>query len=497
MPKINHTIDNVSPLITYSSNWREGGSDDSLISNYSNGTFTLSDTQGSYATFTFNGTAIWVYGAKRPNHGTYSVALDNNITVNDGFSSDSIIQTPLFMATNLADTTHSMTITNQETNASLAFLDLDFITWTNSIGKAGETVAQDLVEDTSSAFSYKPAGAWVENSANLTGFSSNTGHSTFSNASVTYTFVGDEVTLYGAVGPNLAPYTVSLDNGTATSYNATKANYAAQVPLYHASDLGSGVHTIKVTNNPQSFGQALSIDYAITANVPSISTTSTSDDTASSSKSKLGAGATAGIVVGVVAFLAALILSGYFCWRRRHRKCGDTEKSGFVIDGSLTPTPFIIAPDAPNPSGASGPTPSATPSVSNPGPVSESDSIGRMSGFAAPTTISTLQNPWSVRNSMDTSAGVSDFSAERRKWAPTTSTPSASAIPEAQAGGSKEHFAESPPDYQQATQSVCIHTPWVLLSAMGLASSSECFQPMETALCKFFYQVDECSLPLD
>ncbi|KAJ6553570.1 hypothetical protein DFH09DRAFT_1366185 [Mycena vulgaris] len=454
MPKANHTIDDLSPLIGYSLGWRPGGIDDSLISSYSNGTFTLCDTQGSYASFTFNGTAIWVYGAKRPNHGQYSVALDNNITVHDGFASDSILQTPLFVATNLADTTHSITITNQGTNASLAFLDLDFITWTSSIGKSGETITFDTVEDTSSAFSYKPAAAWVQNTTNLSGFSSNTGHSTFSKASAVYTFIGDEVTLYGAVGPNLAPYTVSLDNGTATSYNATKSNYTAQVPLYHASGLGSGVHTIEVTNDPESFGQALSIDYAITANVPSISTSSTSAST--SSKVRLGPGAIAGIVVGVVAILAALILSLFF-WRRRSRKCGDREKSAFEIDGSTTPTPFLIAAEHPSPSAVGEQT---AVSVGRSGPASDSEygSVGQMSGLAAPTTVSTLLNPWSARDSRDTSAvDVSGFASERGKRGPSflsTSTPVEEIREAKSGGGNSQNFAESPPDYQEATQSI-------------------------------------------
>lgn len=57
----------------------------------------------------------------------FSVALDNNITVYDGFSSTVVFQTVLFEATNLPDTMHTMTVTNQEKNSTLTFFDLDFV----------------------------------------------------------------------------------------------------------------------------------------------------------------------------------------------------------------------------------------------------------------------------------------------------------------------------------------------------------------------------------
>lgn len=49
----------------------------SLYPSYSNdGTFTLTNAASATAIFEFNGTGVWLYGAKRPNHGTYSVTLD-------------------------------------------------------------------------------------------------------------------------------------------------------------------------------------------------------------------------------------------------------------------------------------------------------------------------------------------------------------------------------------------------------------------------------------
>ncbi|KAJ7746266.1 hypothetical protein B0H16DRAFT_1321151 [Mycena metata] len=176
MPQTNQTIDNISPLIVYTAGWQEGTAADVFASSYSNSTFTLTlcSTQGSYATFTFNGTAIWIFGAKRPNHGPYSVALDNIVTFYDGYADPEIFQTPLFATQNLADTTHTVIITNQETNANVFFLDIDFITWTSAVGNYNETITEKVFEDTTYAFSYQPAGAWATETTALTGFSLNT-----------------------------------------------------------------------------------------------------------------------------------------------------------------------------------------------------------------------------------------------------------------------------------------------------------------------------------
>lgn len=63
-----------------------------LNPSYSNGgTFTLTNATSATATFEFNGTGVWLYGAKRPNHGTYSVLMDGENAGNmSGSSSDGL-----------------------------------------------------------------------------------------------------------------------------------------------------------------------------------------------------------------------------------------------------------------------------------------------------------------------------------------------------------------------------------------------------------------------
>ena len=82
----NFTIESVCPLILYDppSGWREGDPADdpetgkyvlksyrngqeltALLRRYSDGHFTLTNQMGSSASFTFNGSAIYIFGAKR------------------------------------------------------------------------------------------------------------------------------------------------------------------------------------------------------------------------------------------------------------------------------------------------------------------------------------------------------------------------------------------------------------------------------------------------
>ena len=82
----NFTIESVCPLILYDppSGWREGDPADdpetgkcvlqhsvvgreltALLCRYSDGHFTLTNQMGSSASFTFNGSAIYIFGAKR------------------------------------------------------------------------------------------------------------------------------------------------------------------------------------------------------------------------------------------------------------------------------------------------------------------------------------------------------------------------------------------------------------------------------------------------
>lgn len=77
-----------------------------------------------------------------------------------------------------------------------------------------------------------------------------------------FTFTGDSVAIFGAIGPSEGPYSVTLDGiDTIGTFNATKDAYTAQVALYQTSNLGPGSHTLALSNSGP--GQLLAVDYAV------------------------------------------------------------------------------------------------------------------------------------------------------------------------------------------------------------------------------------------
>ena len=93
-----------------------------------NGTFTLTPATGASATLTFNGTAIWIFGAKSDNHGPYIITLDGEISTGDGFHDGPVFYQVLFSAVGLdATTPHTVSIANAPTNTSRPWLDIDSV----------------------------------------------------------------------------------------------------------------------------------------------------------------------------------------------------------------------------------------------------------------------------------------------------------------------------------------------------------------------------------
>ncbi|KAJ7737880.1 hypothetical protein DFH07DRAFT_892813 [Mycena maculata] len=494
MTSTNFTIDNVNPLILYTpaATWTEGSAaDDPLASDYSDGTFTLCTTKGSNATFTFNGTQVFVHGAKRSNHGPYSVTLDGITTDFDGFSENPIFGT-LFVSDVLTSGLHTVTVTNELLNQTFPFLDIDFITWTDTVADDGETTT---IEDTTTAFSYQPATSWGTDltAAQLTGFSQNNGHVTITTgASATVTFNGDFITVYGPVGPTISRYTVVVDGVTGGTFNGTKENYTPQVALYYANGLGAGQHTIQLVSEPAVSGQFFAIDYAQILPTASASATptgvasSTTSNTGGGSKSNVGA-AVGGVLAGI-AIMILLVFLFFFLRRRKRRR--DHGPNRIVLEDKFSPTP------------ASGPSSfsmadlssSAAPAqVAAPYSVAGSEArlayLDSESGVRSPP----LANPWgssteapsspprgfrtvnndpSVGSASDASssyggrtstvfsagaAGLGAGGQTSRKGAPLTMPPTANLPlpPGAErmyVPGREQDFGPLPPDYEQATE---------------------------------------------
>ncbi|KAH7927505.1 hypothetical protein BV22DRAFT_1127314 [Leucogyrophana mollusca] len=273
MPLVTTLIDDKSPLIHYDSSWAPGNSqDDPLADEYYLGTFTTCNVTNGVATFSFNGSAFWIYGAKRSNHGSYTVDVDGGTFNDNGDSSNAIFQTSLFNQS-LSQGEHTVTLTN--TGQNNLYVDIDLIVWQSEVGQDEDQLMTETVEDTDPRFSYQEP-AWTSSPGDPTTanfFSNGTGHSTTNyDAYVTFTFT---------------------------------------VMLYHADNLGSGQHQVVLTNLPNVAGQYLNIDYATLTTLSSNNSTSggeppgPSSNNANVSSGGIGSGAIAGIVVALVVAVAA------------------------------------------------------------------------------------------------------------------------------------------------------------------------------------------------
>ncbi|KAF7342203.1 hypothetical protein MVEN_01808200 [Mycena venus] len=349
MPTANYTIDDVSPLIQYKPDgaWSAGDpSTDPSGSKYSDGTFTLSTEKGSSASFTFTGNQVWIYGAKRGNHGPYSVTIDKTTSQFDGFSAKDDF-TDLFDSGSLTQGQHTVVITNQQKDSKKPFLDIDYIVWsTDSPSDPSKNIQLD---DNASQFSYQPSDAWKTNlPSDFLGFQGDSGHATTNkDASVKLSFSGDTIALFGPVGPTLGTYAVKVDGKDAGTFNANNKNYAAQTALYHGDGLGDGDHTLEVINQPTATGEEyLAIDFAMVAAVPSSSSSSASASSASASASA-SSSASPGhktnmaleggyIAAGIAAFCLTLTLVGLIYRvinRRKTRReavAGTTDVASFT-----------------------------------------------------------------------------------------------------------------------------------------------------------------------
>lgn len=165
------------------------------LDRYSDSTFTLTSKSEASATLTFNGTGVWIFGARRSNHGLYNVTLDGSVLDGqNGFAEDPAFQQPLFVSPSLQNIQHSLTISNAGTNFGQNFLDIDFvrelqyrheyssrsnltvqIVWESEIGSDSEQIFDTMTEDTHAAFTYQPDGAWSTDPPDLINYSGGTG----------------------------------------------------------------------------------------------------------------------------------------------------------------------------------------------------------------------------------------------------------------------------------------------------------------------------------
>ncbi|KAI0091119.1 hypothetical protein BDY19DRAFT_933898 [Irpex rosettiformis] len=328
MPIFNLTIDDTSPLIRYDTTWSDSSHADDYWSAYSNGTFHATDQYGATATLTFNGSAIYLYGAFRPNHDTYWVTLDGNVTVGNGNpnSTMNLFQHLMYSATNLPDGEHHLVLQNKYSTAGASWVDVDYMLVTSGDGNPVTQSHDTVLDDVNKSIRYS-AGWDISPNDVTANYFKNTAHRTSQpNASATISFEGNSITVYGTTSMDHAAFSVELDGGTPIVLNGSAPVTRFQNMLYFAGDLSNSSHTLTIANMDTS-GMWLDLDkvviskwgsWAISGDT-SHSTNGSTSTSGPSSSSPVGP-IVGGVVAGVVCIL--IVLGLFFFYRRRHRMRG-------------------------------------------------------------------------------------------------------------------------------------------------------------------------------
>ncbi|CAE6437706.1 unnamed protein product [Rhizoctonia solani] len=321
----NVTIDDISPLITYKGQWTDAYrlAADPYTNRYLGQTFHSSRTDGSQASFKFNGTAVWIFGAKRGNHGHFIVTIDNGDAQRiDGYAPeqsdgvDGVYQVAIFSKTGLEDKLHTVTLTNDNgSDGNRPYVDIDFITWTSN-DDLGADVKNITMDDYNWNYT-SPSAPWGTTSSYVVDYFNQTEHLTnVGGATASVQFQGNAVYLYGGTLDDHGTFNVQLDDHNPVGLNGSTNGYHSRALLYYADGLGPGNHKLTVTNTQD--GRYLDVDY-IQILQSSATNEASQSNPGGHAKTPIIAGTVCGVVIGLAWIIAAV---WWFMKRRKRRADG-------------------------------------------------------------------------------------------------------------------------------------------------------------------------------
>ncbi|KZS92687.1 hypothetical protein SISNIDRAFT_486205 [Sistotremastrum niveocremeum HHB9708] len=344
MPTYNVTVQDVSTLIAYSAGWVDSNHDDPLWANYNGGTFHATQTPGASAEITFFGTACWVFGAKRSNHGSYTVTLnDSDQFTGSGFSDNNVFQTLLYNNTALPLGTHVLTIANG--NDPNKFVDIDWITFTSGDGNSSSAGVTTTLDDATSNFTYLPSvDAWPSQANNNLApqYFNSTLHATNEqNVQAVISFEGNAVYLYGATSDNHGIFSVQIDDGPISNLNGSAPTFRPQTLLWYQGGLKAGAHNLTMTNTGTSVlaNNWMDVDYVVTETFASPPATS---NQGSKAKTPIIAGVVSGVGILLIWIIAGLI---FWSKRKKRRSRFAMEEARAYYFNVSPPDPVIVPPD--------------------------------------------------------------------------------------------------------------------------------------------------------
>jgi len=216
------------------------------------GTKSYSGTIGNSVQYSFAGTNVSLFGRKGPAQGKLSVVIDGGpAQVMDCYWLNTAVPTELFRASGLSATgTHTITATVAAKNASSTAntVSIDYFqVMPSDPGAILQTIPYDIPANGTYS------GTWSYTPNDLTKFYGGTrAYSQTVGSSVSFTFTGNGIRLYGTKTSSAGKISISLDGGPATLVNCFQPclnnNYEYMAKLYEVTGLSAtGTHTIVAT----------------------------------------------------------------------------------------------------------------------------------------------------------------------------------------------------------------------------------------------------------
>ncbi|MDT8716139.1 hypothetical protein IAI10_05685 [Clostridium sp. 19966] len=224
--------------LTYVGTWSSESN-----SGYSGGSAKISNSNGSYVSFSFTGTGFRWYGLAGPNIGNAIVTIDGNSTTIDNYSASNTFKKVVYEKTGLSSGTHTVKIqvsSNKNASAKNCYQAIDSLEILNDSSSTALSVGS--YEETNSNLTY--VGTW--SSESNSGYSGGSAKISNSNGSyVSFSFTGTGFRWYGLAGPNIGNAIVTIDGNSTTIDNYSASNTFKKV-VYEKTGLSSGTHTVKI-----------------------------------------------------------------------------------------------------------------------------------------------------------------------------------------------------------------------------------------------------------
>jgi hypothetical protein len=246
-------VEETNASVSYSVGWTQGDTSGT----WSGGSAAVSTTPGAQATLTFTGPSVSWIGGRTPRTGIARVFLDGVFLAEvDTYSKTEEVRVPMFAATGLDNTSHTLTIKVTGRQNALAISNLVIV---DAFDVPAATISR--LQETDPSVTY--TAGWVQDNPgvaltrgtttgwtqgiSLRSWSAGTALlSTTPGAQATFTFSGTAISWIGARGTQSGIARVSLDGVFVAEVDLFSPTEQIQAAVFTATDLADASHTLTI-----------------------------------------------------------------------------------------------------------------------------------------------------------------------------------------------------------------------------------------------------------